>query len=409
MGFKENIKSIFTTNEVKASRTAPMLIQFGNHQPSFTPRQYDRLADEGYQKNIIAYRCIRLISQNAAAVPLVVHQGIGNEKTKLDENHELVKLLKSPNPNQGGTELFESIFSFLLISGNSYLETVGDDLSSPRELWSMRPDRIRVIPGVHGVPEAYRYSVNGKHIDFKVDPVTGRADILHIKNFHPLNDWYGMSSLEAAAISIDQHNDAARWNASLLQTSGRPSGAIIYNPSGDSPSDVMTEDQRNNLKLEMEDFFSGADNAGRPMVLEGGLDWKEMALSPKDMDWLAGKDVSAREIALAFNVPAQLIGINGSQTYANFGQARLALYDDAVLPMLNHIVDELNNWLCPQFGDDISISYDIDNIEALSPRRKEMWDRVNGASFMTLNEKRIVMGLEAIEGGDQFNDSTNSI
>ncbi len=409
MSFKDNIKGIFKSNEVKTSKAAPMLVQFGKHQPSFTPRQYDRLADEGYLKNIIAYRCVNLISQNAASVPLVVYKGIGNNKIKLDETHDLVKLLKRPNPNQGNVELFESIYSFLLISGNSYLEAVGDNVVSNLELWSLRPDRMRVIPGVHGVPEAYRYSVNGKHIDFKVDPTNGKASILHVKNFHPLNDWYGMSSLEAAAISIDQHNDAAKWNASLLQTSGRPSGAIIYNPSGDAPSDVMTEDQRNNLKLEMEDFFSGADNAGRPMVLEGGLDWKEMALSPKDMDWLAGKDVSAREIALAFNVPAQLIGINGSQTYANFEQARLALYDDAVLPMLNHVVGELNNWLCPQFGDDISIEYDLDKIEALSPRRKEMWDRINGAAFMTLNEKRITMGLEPIEGGDQFNDSTSSI
>ncbi len=401
MSFKDNIKSIFKSNEVKASRAAPMLVQFGKHQPTFTPRQYDRLADEGYLKNIIAYRCIKLISQNATTVPLVVYKGKGDKKAKLHK-HALVDLLQRPNPNQGNAELFESIFSYLLISGNSYLETVGDDITSKRELWSLRPDRMRIIPGAHGVPEAYRYSINGKHIDFKVDPTNGNAEILHVKNFHPLNDWYGMSSLEAAAISIDQHNDAAKWNASLLQTSGRPSGAIVYNPSGDAPSDVMTEDQRNNLKLEMEDFFSGADNAGRPMVLEGGLDWKEMALSPKDMDWLAGKDVSAREIALAFNVPAQLIGINGSQTYANFEQARLALYDDAVLPMLNHVVNELNNWLCPQFGDDISIGYDIDSIEALSPRRKEMWERVNSASFMTLNEKRVVMGLEPIEEGNRI-------
>jgi len=397
MNFKNKIKNIFKSEEVKSSRTAPMMVQFGKYQPQFTPRQYDSLADEGYRKNIIAYRCIKLISQNAASVPFKVLQ-----KGKVVEDHALLKLLKRPNPTQGGAELFESLVAFFLIAGNAYLEAVGPDEDKPCELWTLRPDRMRIIPGSGGVAEAYRYTVNGKSIDFNVDPFSGQAKVLHMKAFHPLDDWYGMSPLEAAAFSIDQHNDAAKWNASLLQTSGRPSGAIVYTPSDGAASDVMTEDQRNNLKSEIEEFFSGAKNAGRPLVLEGGLDWKEMSLSPKDMDWLAGKDVSAREVALAFNVPAQLVGIPGSLTFANFEQARLALFDDAILPLLQHIKDELNNWLCPMFGDDISITYDIDSIEALAPRRKDFWEKINNAGFLTLNEKRKLLGMESIKDGDKL-------
>ena len=401
MGWTNTFKKIFNASEVKASKSSPLLVQFGANQPRFTPRQYDRLADEGYQKNIIAYRCVKLISQNAAMIPLTVHQGKGKDKVRLYD-HPLVDLLQRPNPKQGRSELFESLFSFLLISGNSYLEAVGPIGRTPMELWALRPDRMQIIPGAHGMVETYRYSVNGKSVDFKVDPVNGQAQVLHMKSFHPLDDWYGMSPLEAAAISVDQHNDAAKWNASLLQSSGRPSGAVVYNPSSDAASDVMTEDQRNNLKLELEGFFSGADNAGRPLVLEGGLDWREMSLSPKDMDWLAGKDVSAREIALAFNVPAQLIGIAGSLTFSNFEQARLALFDDAVLPLLDHLKTELNNWLCPQFGEDISIDFDLDAVEALAPRRNEAWTRINNTSFMTVNEKRRALGLEPLKDGDKI-------
>ncbi len=394
MGWKNNVARFFT-RETKASRSGPLLVQFGLHQPRFTPRQYDRLADEGYQKNVIAYRCIRLISQNAAVVPWRLYKG----KEQL-EDHPLLTLLKKPNPMQGGAELLEALFSFFLIAGNSYLETVGPSTGLPLELWSLRPDRMRVIPGAGGVPEAYRYTVGGKSLDFPVDPVAGRAQVLHIKNFHPLDDWYGMSPLEAAAISIDQHNDAARWNASLLQTSGRPSGALVFKPTHPDAPDTLTDEQRRALKNEMEHYFSGAENAGRPLVLEGGLDWKEMSLSPKDMDWLAGKDVSAREIALAFHVPAQLIGVDGSLTFSNFEQARLALYDDAVLPLLGHLRDELNNWLTPQFGDDLRLDFDVDKIEALAPRRQQIWDRVTGADFMTFNEKRAAFGLKALDGGD---------
>ncbi len=388
----------FLNLETKASAAAPLLVQFGLHQPRFTPRQYDRLADEGYQKNVIAYRCIRLISQSAAAVPFALYQN----KQRL-ESHPLLDLLQRPNPTQGGAELFEALFSFSLIAGNSYLEAVGPASRSPRELWTLRPDRMRIIPGTQGVPEAYRYTVNGKWVDFTADPFTGRAAVLHIKNFHPRDDWYGMSPLEAAATSIDQHNDAARWNMSLLQTGGRPSGALVYTPAHADAPDTLTTEQRQSIKAELERYYSGPENAGRPLILEGGLDWKEMSLTPKDMDWLAGKDVSAREIALAFHVPAQLVGIAGSQTFANFEQARLALFDDAVLPLLDHVKDELNNWLVPQFGEGLHLDFDIDKVEALALRRQQVWDRLAQADFLTANEKRAALGYAAIAGGDTLN------
>jgi len=383
----------------KSSLTAPLLVQCGAHQPRFTPRQYDRLADEGYQKNVIAYRCISLISQNAAAVPWLLYQGSGKNRIRLHD-HPLLTLLHRPNPMQGGAEFFQSVFSFFLIAGNSYIETVGAAQGQPRELWALRPDRMRVVPGVSGVPEAYRYTVGGKFRDYPVDPFTGQAPVLHVKNFHPLNDWYGMSPLEAAAVSIDQHNDAARWNASLLQTSGKPSGALIYKPSHPDAPDTLTGEQRQALKAEIEQYFSGSENAGRPLILEGGLDWKEMSLSPKDMDWLAGKDISAREIALAFHVPGQLIGIDGSLTFANFEQSRLALFDDAVLPLLDHVKDELNNWLAPRFGKGLRIDYDVDKIDATAPRRQQTWDRLSRADFLTINEKRRELGFDPLAGGD---------
>jgi HK97 family phage portal protein len=397
-----NFKNLFKRKETKDSKAAPLLVRFGAHQPKFTPRQYDQLALEGFQKNVIAYRSIRLISQNAAAVPWSLYKGKGPSRIRLDD-HPLLDLLHAPNPTQGGAELFEAVFGFFLIAGNSYLEAVGPQQGRrPLELWPLRPDRMRVIPGAHGVPESYRYTVDGRSVDFAVDSLTGQAQVLHVKSFHPLDDWYGMSPLEAAAFSIDQHNDAAKWNAMLLQSGGRPSGALVYRPPHPESSDVLTEEQRRSLKDELERFFSGPANAGRPLVLEGGLDWREMSMSPKDMDWLAGKDVSAREIALAFHVPPQLIGIEGSMTLANLEQARLALYDDAVLPLLDHFKDALNNWLTPQFGDDLHLDYDADRIEALAPRREKIWARVTAAGFMTVNEKRAAFGLSPLDGGDRI-------
>jgi HK97 family phage portal protein len=385
--------------ETKASAVAPLLVQYSAQQPRFTPRDYDQLAREGYQKNVIAYRCVKLISQNAASVPFRLFAGKGKDK-KLVEEHPLLTLLQRPNPMQGGSELFERLYAFFLIAGNSYLEALGPEGRPPMELWALRPDRMRIIAGTQGIPEKYRYTVGGKSFDYPADPMSGKARVLHLKNFHPLDDWYGMSPLEAAAFSIDQHNDAAKWNAALLQSSGRPSGALVYKPSHPDGGDTLTDEQRQSLKNDLDSFFTGPGHAGRPLILEGGLDWREMSLSPKDMDWLAGKDVSAREIALAFHVPPQLIGVEGSLTFSNMEQARLALYDDAVLPLLGHVRDELNNWLAPQFGDNLEIGYDPDKIEALAPRRAETWGRVAGADFLTLNEKRAAVNLPPLRNGD---------
>lgn len=395
------ITNPFKRAEAKASRAAPLVVRFGAGEPRFTPRRYDQLAQEGFQRNVVAYRAVSLVARNAAAVPWVLYEGEGADRRRV-ERHPLLELLRRPNPAQGGAEMLAALYGFFLIAGNAYLEAVGPKGREPLELWVLRPDRMRVVPGARGLPQGYRYQVDEKTVDYPADPLTGQAGVMHVKSFHPLDDWYGMSPLEAAAASVDQHNDAAKWNAALLQSGGRPSGALVYRPPHPDSSDVLSAEQRRALKEELETFFTGPGNAGKPLVLEGGLDWRELSISPKDMDWLAGKDVSAREIALAFHVPAQLIGIDGAQTYANFEQARLALFDDAILPLLGQFRDAFNNWLVPYFGENLFLDYDTDGVEALSPRREKTWSRVTAADFMTLNEKRAALGLSPVAGGDRI-------
>lgn len=403
MGIADAWRALWGTREEKASRTAPIMVQFGAGQPRATPRDYAGFSKEGYQQNIIVYRCIRLIAQSAAAVPWLLFKG--DEEI---ETHPLLDLLAKPNPMQGGAQFFEALYAFYLIAGNAYIENVAA-AAKPKELWTLRPDRMKVIPGQNGVPAAYRYTVGGKSVDFAVDALNGRSEVLHVKSFNPLDDWYGMSPLEAAAFSIDQHNEAGKWNAKLLANSGRPTGALVYTPPSDDAPDTLTEQQRAALRSEMETAISGAGNAGRPLILEGGLDWKEMAMSPKDMDWLQGKNLSAQEIALAYHVPSQLVGIEGSLTFANFEQARLALYDDAVLPLIDTVRDELNRWLVPLYGDGLRLDYDVDSIGALEPRRKEKWEAVKTADFLTINEKRAAVGYEEIDGGDMLLVSAGAI
>jgi hypothetical protein len=140
------------------------------------------------------------------------------------------------------------------------------------------------------------------------------------------------------------------------------------------------------------------------MILEGGLEWQQMSMGPVEMDYINGKNMSAREICIAYNVPPMILGIPGDNTYSNYQEARQALYQDTIIPLDASFIESLNTWLCPLFGDDIKIVQDLETLPALSGVRKERWESVTNATWMTLNEKRAATGMEDLpqEEADQI-------
>lgn len=365
----------------------------------WSARRFDSFADEGYRRNVIAYSAVNTVAEAAACMPWRLFRKSGAKRTALTD-HPLLTLLARPNPWDAGPALMAAIYGYRQIAGNAYIEAVSADGGPPVELYTLRPDRMTVIAGAAGSPAAYRYSLAGRSRDFPVDPVDGRSAVLHFKTFHPLDDWYGLSPIEAASYAIDQHNQAGAWNQALLQNGARPSGALMVRSDGDNAGGTLDDDQYDRLKDQIDQLYSGPRNAGRPLLLEGGLTWQEMSLSPKDMDFIDAKHTSARDIALAFGVPPQLLGIPGDNTYANMREARLALWEQTVLPLAAQLAAEFNNWLTPRFGDDLELSHDLDAVPALSLRRERQWEKLVKADFLTLNEKRLAAGYGALDGGD---------
>lgn len=380
--------------EKKASCFSSLIAYGSLGRPLWTPVQYDRLSEEGYQKNVIVYRSVNLIARSIASVPWILYAG----EEEMDF-HPLLTLLNKPNPIQGGNAFIEAMISTLLLSGNTYVEAVSPHAQAPVELYVLRPDRMRVIPGDNGFPQGYEYQISGQTRRIAVNDEKGDSPILHLKFFHPLNDWYGLSPLEAALKGIDLHNIVAGHNVSLLQNGGRPSGALMVKAASETP---LTAEQRSQLREDLENVYEGTKNAGKIMVLEGDFEWKEMGLSPKDLDFIEGKNLAAREIAQVFGVPPMLVGVPGDATFSNYREARLHLWEDTILPLLDMVVSHLNLWLTPQFGENLSLSYDTDAIPALAPKREAAWEKVNQAQFLTLNEKRQAVGYEPLAGGDKL-------
>ncbi len=373
--------------ETKRSRTAPLIAWHNAGRAVWTPRDYAALAREGYQTNAIVHRCVRLVAESAAQVGVSVRIG-GREVPE----HPLNALLARPNARQAAGAFLETVYGHLLVAGNAYVEAVTLN-GAVRELHALRPDRMRVVPGRDGWAEAYDYTVGGESVRFRQDG-EGLPSILHLSLFHPLDDHYGMPPMEAAARALDIHNAAGAWNKALLDNAARPSGALVYaGPEGTA----MTDAQFERLKTELEESFQGSRNAGRPLLLEGGLDWKPLSLSPKDMDFIEAKAAAAREIALAFGVPPLLLGLPGDSTHANYAEANKALWRQTVIPLVRRTMGSMAGWLEAAFEADVAIEPDLDAIEELAEDREKLWSRVLAAGdLLTDAEKRQALGYPAL-------------
>lgn len=342
---------------------------------------YTAMLRAAYLENPVAQRCVRIIADSAGNAPLA-----GNESAQ--------NLL---NATLQGSPLLSLMASHIILHGNAYVHIVCGANGRPNSLYALRPDRVTVETDDNGWPERYVYQIGdtAKVIDaFAPD---GRPQIVHIRSFHPDDDHYGLGCLGAAAEAVAIHNAASRWNRSLLDNAARPSGALVYDP-GEAGA-VLSSEQFERLKAELEASYSGADNAGRPLLLEGGLKWQGISLTPADMDFVALKSSAAREIALAFGVPPMIIGLPGDNAYANYREANRALWRLTILPLIGSILDGLNGALSawPEMGaggtmqDNLRV--ELEQIPAFSEDRERLWSRINAADFLSDAEKRAAIGM----------------
>ena len=403
MGLIADIVGFFgkqADQQIETKEAPQVLINYTSN--SYSKRQsFREIADDGYQQNAVVYRCVNEIAYGAASIDFKVFQG----DDQLTE-HPLINLLNRPNPLQAGVEYFQSLYSFLLLSGNSYT-VISDIDQAVQELHILRPDRIEIMPSNTSIPAGYKYKIDGKVIkSYEADPVSGRSEVKHFKFWNPLDDYYGLSPISAASMDIDQHNMVAKHNINLLLNGARPTGAIIFKPANDRGLPIqLTDGQRKQLYEDVQAKFSGPSNSGRPLLLEGDFDWREMGISPRDMDFISQKNMSARDIALCFGVPSQLVGIPDAQTYANIQEARLALYEETIIPLARRVESDFNEWLAPRYGENISVQYDIDSIPAMVERRRRVYENVTQAvreGIITRNEARERLGLDSIQGGDDI-------
>ncbi|MGS1015585.1 phage portal protein [Allosphingosinicella humi] len=238
------------------------------------------------------------------------------------------------------------------------------------------------LAGAEGWPRSYEAQVREAYLG---NPVAQRAVRLVAEGVGGIEVYDAGEAVGAASI----HNAATRWNKALLDNAARPSGALVFEPGDGS---TLSAEQFERLHQEMEAGFQGAANAGRPMLLEGGLKWQAMSLSPADMDFVGLKAAAAREIALAFGVPPMLLGLPGDATYANYREADRALWRLTILPLAQTILGGLSAALAAWWPE-VRLALDVDQVTALSEDRERLWAQVSAADFLSVDEKREMLGF----------------
>ncbi len=361
---------------------------------------YQSQAKEGYSKNVIAFACISRISLAVANMPRIVFV----KGKEVEKDHPVAKLINRPNPKESGKELRRIIVMHRLISGNAYLHSVDVVAGKKRvaELTALRPDRVKIKVNSSGVPVAYEHSLNSKTETFPIDPITMVSDVLHTKEPNPLDDLYGLSPIGAASMGISQHNESSIWNLSLLSNAAKPSGVMTLKSPGPgaAPPDIHA------LTKLTEDFnekFSGKKNAGKIPFLTFDMVWQSLGMSPTDMDWINGKNSTARDIALALGYPPYLLGMAEGSTFANVREAKLSLYQETVVPLAQSIDEAISNWLSLKSNEEIEIKPDLDAVEALAPQREPMLEQSRmdfESGIITLNEARAMRNYDPIDNGD---------
>lgn len=442
MGFFDRFRRAPSTPTPQTGKNAAIsgAIMFRGGQPATIERSPAKLAREGYMQNADAYAAVNVITTAFKGLPWNLYRigrsakragwtrksiqasiqraaqigvpgpngfayGIEARKAHVDglvdagvlipvEAHPVMDLWNYPNPNQDGASFREALAAHYLISGNSYAHAVGPDAANeeqrrpPTELWTLRPDRMEIIVSKSDdhLIEKFRYGgTNGRDIH--------PSAVGHWKRFHPMDDFYGLSPLSPIAGAVDQSNRAEAWNSGLLKN-----GAV--RPGAFTTEGNLTPDQRKDLKDWIDEDVSGPGNAMKPLLLEAGLKYHDMGLTPLEMQFIEGQRANRVKVCMAYGVAPELLGDATNKTYSNYGEARKALYQETVIPHATALANLVNQWLVSKFGDDLLLDFDVSGIDALSDERDKVWDQVGTANWLTVNEKRLATGRGEIPGGD---------
>lgn len=239
-----------------------------------------------YQQSPWVYVAVNRIAEAAALVPLRVFRLEGERRVEVIR-HPLETLLDSPNPYLSRFELMEQTVGMLELCGNAYWFLAGDGKGTPVEIWTLAPDRITIVPDPNRYVRGYLYEIDGQRIPLEPE------EVIHFKRWHPANDYYGLSALEAARLAVTSDRAMAQWNHNTFgMENGVPAGIVKI-------KEFVSEADIERIKREWRSSYGGPQR--RTAFLRGdNIEWQNIGLSHHELDFLKGREAHRDEILIYF-------------------------------------------------------------------------------------------------------------
>jgi len=419
-----NNLNIFKTLEEKASTNTPR-----SQQSSF-------FVIRGLDGTVFAFRTVSLtellrnyreiapintaierIADSVAGLPLALKK---KDSDELIFEHPFLDLLRHPNDDRQKTQcnyLHDLVF-WNYMTGDAYTIARGPVIRQPLSVEVVSSTFVTPIRDQRGFAGRYTFSNSFKGEDFDRVEVAGRrarfidkdniAELYDIMRFNPefdSNSLRGISAIESLFFEINQYLFSSRHNLGLLSNGARPSGVFTLKAKKDGSAALLSDEAYERLKNEIQTNYIGATNSGRPLILEGGMEWQQISVNSKDMDFKALKDDAEKQIYKNLNVPIEIIMAEGT-TFSNRESARVQFYEDVILPLATDLFIHLDRFLLSRFSnsENLRLVTDLEKIPALLPRRMKRREVIEKSIVLTVNEKREELGRGPIEGGNKITD-----
>jgi len=325
-----------------------------------------------YAKSPPLYAAVTKIAQTAAIINLHVSEIVDGKRT-VDPNHAINQLLRKPNTWQSQFELIEGTFGYKALNGNAYwFLNGGAEGGQPSEVLLMRPDRVRIVsgPDTNNYVKGYLYIVDGIEIPLRAD------EVIHFPHWHPRDDYYGLSPMEVAALSIQTDDAMGRYNREFFsKDNGSPTGIVSL------PTTVS------NTQFEQaeEDWSRKYGNGQRRVafIRAGSVDYKMTGLSQKDMDFILGRKFEKDIIYEIYGIPAGMMDKNSTEANAKVGEN--VFLTQTMWPQMLAFAQKLNSGLAYRYDTDTLIEP-----EDIRPKDKaaERAELIAVSPFMIINEVR---------------------
>ena len=347
---------------------------------------------EKYKKSLYVFACINKIAMKVASVDVKMYRIVNSAgDVKEIKAHPALDLIYKVNPFQTKTEFMEITMINLKCTGDAFWYKVRNNGGQVVELWNIRPDLMTIVTDPVEYIKGYEMRKNnGTKVFFAPE------DIIHHKYPDPLNQYMGVAPIMAAQKRILTEEYATQWQTDFFLNSARPDGLIKNQNS------TLSKDQKEDIRESWNKRHSGLKNAYKVAILEGGLDYQQISISQKEMDYIESLKFTRDDILVAFQVPKPIVAIVDDVNRANSETAMAIFLGETIKPEVNRLWEKANEqMILTDFGEDFYVEPEDPTPENREIKLKEYETGLKNR-YLLINEVRALEGMPPIKGGWSF-------